>query len=144
MPKIKAKVLASKIDEQGRLVAKIQCNEKLPKAGEMLTLKWGSTRTHSQNNLYWLFLDWCIRHGGLRDQGHFSPEALHIDLKAYFLSEKTLTKGEFKALEEETTTTLTKSEFGEYVDKVDQFMRDFFQLDTAPFWEEQKRYADWK
>lgn len=143
MPKVQARVKSHKF-EDGKLLVTLQFNEKVPRISEIVMVTWGSKRTASQNNLYWCFLDWCIRHGGLRDQGHFSPEALHLDLKAYFLSEKILSKGEFKVLSEATTTTLGKAEFGEYVEKVNQFMIDFFHLDTAEFWTNYEENKSWQ
>lgn len=138
MPKVKAHVLKSGMKD-GKLLCLLHVNEKNPRVGEWVTLKWGSTRSLSQNSLYWLFLNWLIEHGGLKDQGHFSADALHLDLKQYFLSEKTMSKGEFKAIEEATTTMLTKSEFGEYMDKVNEFVFSFFGIDTSAFWEEYKQ-----
>ena len=132
MPKVKCRVLAHKIVD-GKLLAKVQFDVKCPKDGELFTAKWGSTRTLSQNNLYWLYLSWLIDHGGLKDQGHFDPMALHLDLKAHFLSNNSFTKAQ---IEEATTTDLTKTEFGEYMDKVDEFVKDFFGIDTSAFWEE--------
>ena len=138
MPKCKAKVLASKIID-GMMLAKIRLDGKMPKKGEIVNVKWGATRSLQQNALYWVFLTWCIEYGGLKDQGHFSPEALHLDLKKYFLSEKIFDKGKFKAIEEATTTMLDKVLFGEYIDKVNMFMIDFFQCNTNEFWKEYEK-----
>lgn len=143
MPRIKGRVAQAGFKD-GKLFALIQCNEKAPKKDEIVTLKWGSTRTNMQNALYWRYLTWLIEHGGLRDHGHFDPQALHENLKAHFLSEKIMDKGEFKAIEEPTTTTLGKSEFGEYFDKVDHFVAEFFGISTAAFWQEYEENKQWQ
>lgn len=141
MPRVAGKVLKTKM-EGGGLFAILQFNGKLPPKDTHVTVKWGSTRTLSQNSLYWVYLNWLINEAGLKDQGHFSVEALHIDLKTHILSEKIFDKGKFKAIEEASTADLTKSEFGEYFEKVDQVVRETFDVDTTPFWEQYEQ--DWK
>ena len=139
MPKVTGKILATKVDEEGRMLAKVQLNGKLPQKNESVVVKWGSNRSMAQNSLYWVYLNWVINEGGLKDCGHFCEQALHENLKAHLLSEKVFDRGKFKAIESSTTTTLNKSEFGEYFDKVDGFIQEFFGIDTRAFWQE---YAD--
>ena len=135
MPRVKAKILSTKTSDQGWLIAQVRFNRQMPKVGEIITAKWGSTRTVSQNSLYWLYLNWLIEHDELKEHGHFSANALHQDLKAHFIAEKTFDKDKFKIIEEGTTTLMGKMEFGEYIDKVNQFMLDFFAIDTKDFWD---------
>jgi len=140
MPKIIARVLDTKIDEQGQLIGKLKFNQKLPPKNELVTVKWGATRTLPQNSLYWVYLHWCINDANVQEHGHFSEQALHVDIKTHFLSEKIMHKGQFIEIEEPTTTTLGKAEFSEYMEKVDRFMQNFFGVDTNAFWELHKDY----
>ena len=138
MPKVDAKILDTKVTPDGRLLAKVEFNKYLPRVGTKVAVKWGSIRNLSQNSLYWVYLNWLINEAGLKDHGHFSVEVLHYNMKQHLLAEKVLDKGVFKAVEEATTTMLDKVQFGEYLQAVDEFIREFFKIDTQPFWDEYK------
>lgn len=125
MPKVNGRVISSEITDN-KMIAVVQLDGKLPKPGEIVSLKWGSTRSVDQNSLYWKWLTWLIDEGGLKEAGHFSAEALHMDLKAHF--------------KKDTTTQMNKSEFGEYFDEADKFVCSFFEISTAPFWSEYEEY----
>lgn len=135
MPRVKAKVLATKI-ESGMMLAKLRFNGHLPPKDEVLTVKWGSVRSLPQNALYWRFLTWLIEDAGLKEQGHFFTEELHSNLKKHLLA-----KDKQESIDQVTTTDLTKSEFSQYFEKVDQFVQEFFEIDTAPFWNEHKEHT---
>ena len=102
---------------------------------EIISIRKGSQRTLPQNALYWTFLHWLIDKAGLKNHGHFSEDALHENLKQHLLSSKELADGTFKAFETGSTTDLSKQEFGEYIEKVDFFMQDFFKINTSEFWD---------
>lgn len=137
MPTVLGKVMNAYV-EGGAFLCLIRLNRKLPQKNENVTLKWGSKRTLPQNSLYWVFLTWLINDAGLKDQGHFSPEALHLDLKTHILAEKIFDRGKFKAIEEATTTTLNKVEFSDYLERVNLIVWEIFGVDTNPFWEMHK------
>ncbi len=141
MPKIQGKVLEIG-NESGMFFAKIQMNRKVPRVGDNVIVKWGSTRTLNQNALLWVYYTWLIEHAGMKDHGFFCVDALHSSLKAHFLAEKIMSRGEFKAIEEGSTATLNKLEFGQYVEKIDMFIVDFFKVDTSSFWSDYEKY--WK
>ena len=134
MPRVKCKMIKSWVQDR-KLLAQVQFNMKCPPNNMLFEAHWGSKRTIPQNNLYWKYLSYLIEDAGLKEQGHFSPQALHLDLKQHFLSKKAMTKGEFKPIEEATTTTLSKSEFSDYLKMVDEFVCEFFEIDTSSFWE---------
>jgi len=133
--KVKAKILQVHTTPDGRLIAKIQFNSKLPPVGALCDVRWGAKRSLSQNALYWAYLTFLIEDCGLKDHGHFDPQALHDNLKAHFLSEKVMDKGQFKVVETGSTAELNKVEFGEYLQKIDDFVCDFFEISTADFWQ---------
>lgn len=102
------------------------------KVGDIITITKGTKRSIPQNKRYWKLLNWLIENG-LKELGHFCPYALHMNLKQYFIAEKVFTKGQFKAIEEATTTTLDKKEFSEYMDKVQDTIGEKFGIDTSGF-----------
>jgi len=120
MPKIRAKVIKSGT-KNGQLLCILALNRKAPKDGENVTVKWGSERTLPQNSLYWKYLDWLINDAGLKDKGHFHSVPLHDNFKSHF--------------KVKSTSVMDKVEFGEYFDQVDALVKEFFEIDTNPFWE---------
>lgn len=136
MSKIRAKVLATKIDGDGKMLATVQCNLKMPPIGAIIDIRFGAKRSLAQNRFLWAYYTWILNEGGLEDKGFFCPEALHASLKAALLSKKIMDKGEWKAIEEGSTATLSKVEFAEYMQKIDLFITDFFEISTADFWQQ--------
>ena len=104
------------------------------KMGQIVEIKEHKRRrTLPQNRLYFAFLNWCISRegGGLIDQGHFSVDSLHGDIKAWIQSEH---PHQFNVDKLFTTTELNTKEFTEFIDIVDrELMVQFFGIDTSKF-----------
>lgn len=141
MPKVSATVLASKIIE-GQMLSKIRLNGSMPKQGDRITVKWGRTRSNSQNALYWLYLQFLWQDCNLKDE-YNTIEELHETLKATFLSKKIFHEGK-EFIHVKSTTELDKVAFGEYLKQIDDAMVEYQHLNTAPFWQEYRDNKDGK
>lgn len=126
--KINGKVVKN-LEKEGKKYSLVRL-DKQPKVGELVSIKWGATRSNSQNALYWTFLQWLMD-AGLKDE-YGSSEELHESLKAAFLS-KTNSLG---LLSIGSTTDLAKDSFGEYMDKVNLAMAENCGIDTSEFWKQ--------
>lgn len=100
-------------------------------------------RTLPQNSLYWAFLTWCIHSAGgnLREQGHFSTDALHTDIKAWIESEH---GHDFPIDKRFSTAELDKKQFAEFFNLISQeLMVEILGVDTSGFWRDHERFTRW-
>ena len=100
-------------------------------------------RSLKQNAYYWCYLSWCIHPNGgaLCDQGHWSIDGLHADIKAWFTEKH---KHDFGINGKFTTTMLDKQKFSQYFEIVNkELMIEFFGLDTAQFFRDYEQYGRW-
>jgi hypothetical protein len=139
--KVSGRVLAVAIIE-GKMLMKTQMNGRLPKKGDLITVKWGRTRSNEQNALYWLYLQFLWQDCGLKDE-YSTVDDLHETLKATFLSKRVFHNG-MEFIKVGSTTSLGKLEFGEYLKQIDNTMVEYHHCNTAPFWEEYKENKDGK
>lgn len=107
---------------------------------ELKTFKPG--RTIQQNKFYWAFLQWLIAPtgGNLREQGHFSADALHQDLKSWYQEtyQADLSGIDF------STADLGIMEFSEYFMRVElNLVNQFFGVDTSQFHIDYNNFCQW-
>ena len=141
MPKIAGRVIASKL-VNGKFLAKIALNGRLLPEGVNISIKWGKSRSNSQNALYWLFLGYLWDTCDLKSE-YASTDELHETLKATFLSKRVFHGGK-EFIHVGSTTNLGKVEFGEYLERINKAMIEFHGIDTGPFWQEYKDNKDGK
>jgi hypothetical protein len=101
-------------------------------------------RTQKQNSLYWVFLEWVINPfgGDLQSQGHFHPDALHDNVKAWV---EVTHPHKFKIDKRFTTTELTRKEFGEFFDLVKQeLFVEILSVDISGFEKDYERFGTWQ
>ena len=101
-------------------------------------------RTLKQNRMYWAYLTWCIHPAGgnLQEMGHFSTDALHEDIKAWF---KETHKEDFEIIDGKfSTAELDRQAFKRFFDIVNQeLMVEFFEIDTSGYWRDYEKYGAW-
>jgi hypothetical protein len=134
MPKVTAKVLATKV-EQGKLMAILRFSEKLPPKEKLVTVEWGAKRSLMQNAFYWEYLTFLIEVCGLKEN-YLTIKELHETLKATFLSKRMFTKSGLEIIKVGTTTQLDKTSFAEYLEKIDKAMVEYHHVDTSQFWKD--------
>jgi len=135
--KVKAKVLKTKENQ-----VLLKCNGKIPKVGDIVTLRWGRVRSNSQNALYWVWLNWIIDNGG-QNKGYLDATELHDVLKARLLSRKIEAKGGIKTIIIGTTTDLKKDEFVAYMEKCEHIVEEFLGISSKEFYKEySENYAN--
>lgn len=134
--KISARVLATKTDEHGRFLAKIQLNGKTPKVGDIIRCEWGKSRSVSQNKRYWLLLTWYVEEGGLDDYGYMTKEELHEKMKERLLQVEHTDGMGITTIRTRSTTELTTDEFKDYMDKLEALIFEYCEVSSQPFWEE--------
>ena len=140
--RIRARVIANKIDE-GQMFTKLQCEGRFPPVGKSVIIQFGGQRSGSQNNFYWLFLTFLYEDCSLKDE-YASVEELHDTFKATFLSKRIVSPEGKEMIKTGSTTKLDKLAFGEYIEKINRAMAEFYQIDTSEFWREyeaQKNFA---
>ncbi len=114
------------------------------KMGEIVSItKAHKKRTPPQNRFYWAFITWCIhpRGGNLIEQGHFSKDALHSDIKEWFESTH---KHDFDIGKKFSTTDFDTKQFSQFFDIVErELMNGFFEINTSPFHDDYEKYTGW-
>jgi hypothetical protein len=90
-------------------------------------------RSIQQNRLYWAFLTWCIhpKGGALCDQGHFSTDALHANVKAWIESTHA---HDFAFDKNFSTADLTTKQFNDFLELVShELFGEILGIDTSGF-----------
>jgi len=88
----------------------------------------GSRRTHPQNNFYWACIVDEIRLALLQLGHQMTKEETHEFLKMKF-NTVSISNEHGEALEVPgTTTTMTKTEFGEYMDRIAQWCAEYLGI----------------
>ena len=130
--KVSGVVLSTAIKD-GSFQALIKLNGSMPKANDLVTVKWGKKRSPKQNALYFLWLQFVIDNGA-KDAGYFDTGELHEALAGRFLSINREAPGGFKTITRKSTTELDKVAFGEYFERCQKTVREYLKVDDASFW----------
>jgi len=96
-------------------------------------VKKKARRSTQQNRYYWGVVVWMVRHR-LIELGHrFTPEDVHAFLKDKFNgTDISNDDGEVVAWIGQSTTSLNKSEFGEYIDKIAEWSSEYLGVYIPP------------
>jgi hypothetical protein len=131
VPKVSGKILKT-AEKDGKFAAWVQFSGRLPKIGEIVSIKWGKGRSNSQNAFLWLFYGWILEVGGLKDDFD-TAEELHETMKLAFLSKKIFAKNGQPLTKIGSTTTLNKDEFSQFFEKVNKAVIEYYGVDTSQF-----------
>ena len=136
MPNKCGRIIAIETRKDGTHVH-VLMSDKVPKVGDSVRLRWGKSRSLKANALYWVYLEWVLTEGGLREQaGYVTVQEIHDSLKGHLLMVREQDSHGIMVIREKSTTELDSVAFSEYMEKVDFLINDFFEINTSPFWVE--------
>jgi hypothetical protein len=129
-----------KVDYERGLIA-LKSNEPitLKLNDEAVVSKKKAKRSMPQNAFYWCYLTFCLE-AGLKEQGHFSTDALHEDIKSWL---KETYPHEYK--KGFSSADCNKPEFSALFELIDrELMIKFFEISTAPFFKLHEDFVKWR
>lgn len=129
-----------KILNRKRMDAEIKA---FPNCDVQIIIKKKGKRSNPQNRYYWGIVIDAIRREFLRRGDKYTPEEIHEGLKAKFNPKSTGDKetGDVLFITGETTTEMNKDEFGEYLNRIIEWVNKNLEIEIPEAGKQTEMFA---